>query len=117
MQQNNSSIYKEQSVPFSSDTADNIAIVAAVNQMEEKDVEAICIEKIMATIMENYNIYLEEKYPNLVKDIQGIINAMHLSKTVADFMFDSVAEKGKESEYWEIFQEIKSVVKPFTAYK
>ena len=42
---------------------------------------------------------------------------MHLSKSVAEYIFDRVEEKGKESEFWDVFQQIKTVVKPFTVNK
>ena len=111
--QNSPSLVKDPIPSFSSESVDNIAIVAAIEQKEERDVKAICIEKIMSTIMINYNQYLERHHPNLCREVQGIISALNLPRTVADYIFDSVAAKGQASEYWSVFQEVKSMVQPF----
>lgn len=115
MEHNPPFLSEEQSKLFSSKSEDNIAIVAAMNQKDEEEVKTIAIENIMAVIMQKYNLYLNEYHPDVVEDVLGIIDAMGLEISVADYIFDSVSEQGKNSEYWTLFQEIKSIVKPFTA--
>ena len=47
MQQNHHSLKEDSSIPFTSNASDNIAIVAAIKNMDAEEVEAICIENIM----------------------------------------------------------------------
>jgi hypothetical protein len=67
MQQKYHSLNEESSIHFTSNASDNIAIVAAIKNMDEEEVEAICIEKIMANIMILYNNFLEKNFPELVQ--------------------------------------------------
>ena len=115
MQQNHHSLKEDSSIPFTSNASDNIAIVAAIKNMDAEEVEAICIENIMANIMYQYNTFLEKYYPELVQEVRSILQTLHLDCTVGDFIFDSVAAQREKSEYWEVFKHLKRFVQPYTA--
>ena len=115
MQQNYHSLKEESSIPFTSNASDNIAIVAAIENMDEEEVEAICIENIVANIMNQYSDFLVKYYPVLVQEVRSILQTLHLDCTVVDFIFENIASQGENSEYWEVFKHLKGFVQPYTA--